>query len=463
LSTVAFLSLYGLAFLLLAGYTARRTAPSQAAAALAPAALLGWLALGVALRLPLLWDTGFHYDTGTYKAWALTASDPADPLNLYKEGYFADYPPLYMYVLALIGSIARLLSWESSPHFTTLVKLPALLCDATTALLLRRLLREQLGHARGLALASLYWLNPAMIFTGALWGQTEALLCMLVLLGWLAWRADRLKTAAVVFAIALAFKPQGGLYAGVFAIAVALSSPWRRTAAAALVGIGAYALIVLPFAWSRPPDWLFSLYLNTASTYDYITVNAYNLWALLGWNWKQDAGTALGLSMQTWALIDAGIAILALAIWLGLRLRRTGDPRAGSVDVAWAFVLATIAFFMLAPRMHERYILMLLPMLFLLEPARIRLPLVLLWTAAALANISYVYHYYIDLDQIAPADTPFIRVSAGINIAVSLVTVAYWQWPDWPQRIARFAPRCRRRFRTRVCVPTRAGRCSTAC
>jgi dolichyl-phosphate-mannose-protein mannosyltransferase len=329
LNTAAFLGLYGLAFVLFVVWLLRhRDAADAALPAFGRRQLLGWLAIGIALRLPLLWDTGFHYDTGTYKAWALAASNPEDPLNLYKEGYFADYPPFYMYVLGLLGAIARLLDWGTSTHFTALVKLPALLCDAASSLLLLRELRRELGERRGWTLASLYWFNPALIFTGALWGQTEALLCLMIVGGWLAWRSGHIKLAAVIFAAAVAFKPQGALYAGVFGIAVILGGDRRQIAAAALTGIATYALIVLKFAWSRPWDWLPSLYLSTASTYDYITVNAYNLWALLGWNWEKEAGSALGLPMQTWALIDAAVLITATAIWLGRRLRKTTAPQA---------------------------------------------------------------------------------------------------------------------------------------
>ncbi|MFA5938566.1 MAG: phospholipid carrier-dependent glycosyltransferase [Sinimarinibacterium sp.] len=445
MNSVAFVSLYGSAFLLVAGFVIRRTIASGPSPLVDPrmTQVLAWLVVGVLLRLPLLWDSGFHYDTGTYKAWALTASDPADPLNLYKEGYFADYPPFYMYVLAALGTIARALDWGGSAHFTALVKIPALLCDIAVSLMLLQNLRQQLGNARGWGLASLYWLNPAMIFTGALWGQTEALLCLMIVLGWSAWRAQRIVPAALIFAVAVAFKPQGALYAGVFGIALLISGSLRQILSALIVGLITFALIVLPFAWSRPWDWLPSLYLSTAETYNYMTVNAYNLWALMGWNWRRDAGIAFGLPMQTWALIDAAVAILAAAIHLGLRLRRTADVEARGSLMAWAFVLATIAFFMLAPRMHERYILMLLPMLFVLDPVRVRLPLILTWTFASLANIAYVYYHYIDLAQIAPADTPFIRASSVINIAASVLTLLYWQIPDWPSRVASRLPRLR--------------------
>jgi dolichyl-phosphate-mannose-protein mannosyltransferase len=277
LDTAAFLSLYGLVFVVVAGYVVRRTTAHglvQPPAAAEGWTIAAWLAMGLALRLPMLWDPGFHYDTGTFKAWALTASDPAAPLHVYKEGYFAHYPPFYMVVLAGLGALVRLIGWEASSHFTALIKLPALLADAATALLLLRELKPRLGEGRGWGLASLYWLNPVMIFAGALWGQVESLLCLLLVLGWLAWRSGRVYLAAAAFAVAVAFRPQGVLYAAIFGVALLSSAGWRRNAAAFAVGVVTYSAIVLPFAWSRSLDWLLSLYSGTAGGQDFITTTS---------------------------------------------------------------------------------------------------------------------------------------------------------------------------------------------
>ncbi|MGB1560913.1 MAG: glycosyltransferase family 39 protein [Sinimarinibacterium flocculans] len=439
MNTIAFVSLYGLLFLLIAGFVARRDldAPGAAGARLHRGWVCAWLVLGALIRLPLLWDTGFHYDTGTYQAWALAASDPADPLGVYDDGVYTDHPPLLMYALAVVGAVVRLLGWETSPHFLPLLKLPALLADAATSLLLVHVLRERLGEVRAVALASLYWFNPVLIFVGAKWGQTDAALCLLVAIGWLAWSRQRLFAAAVAFTAAVAFKPLGLLYALLFFVAASMSTPWRRMAPVLASAVGAYALLVLPFAWGRSLEWLASLYLRGPGQPDYITVNAYNLWALVGWNWQTDVGSAFGLKLQRLAAFDVAAALVAIAVWLGWRLRKSPDMGQRGEQIAWAFVLATVALFMLGPAMRERYILFVLPFAFLLAPDRVRLPMATLWTGTALANIAYVYYFYIDKESVAPHDTAFIRLSAATNLLVSVMTVLWWQIPDWTTRVRR--------------------------
>lgn len=450
MNTSALVTLYGIAFLLIAGHLFRRL-PAAAAPGAAPALgrwqILAWLAVGIAMRLPNLWDTGFHYDTGTYKSWALTASDPAKLLGVYSDGHYTDHPPLLMYVLALVGGVARLLGWETSTHFTALVKLPMLVSDALTALLLLRILRREDGSAdgqlRALGYASLYWLNPALIFISAKWGQTDSLLCLLLVLAWDAWARSRALPAAVLLGLAVAFKPQGALYAGLFCVALLLDRRPRSALPALTAGVAAYAAAVLPLTWSKPPEWLLALYIGSGEAIDpnYITVNAYNLWALLGLNWQTEVGSALGIRTQTWAIAATVALIAALATLTGLRLRRQQtDAAARGAHIAWAFVLATIVFFMVAPKMHERYIFMLLPFTLLLAPRHARLPLMLVWTIGAFANIVYVYVYYIDLKSIAPHDTPFIRINAAFNLAATLLTLLFWLAP---QRLARLGERLR--------------------
>ncbi len=438
MNTTALVTLYGITFLLIAGRLGNQaqTAINASPVQLSRWQILAWLAVGIAMRVPNLWDTGFHYDTGTYKAWALTASDPADLLGVYANGHYTDHPPLFMYGLAVVGGIARALSWETSTHFTALIKLPMLISDVLTALILLRVLRREGTPLRALGLASLYWLNPALIFISAKWGQTDSLLCLLLVLAWDAWARTRLPVAAAMLALAVAFKPQGALYAGVFVLALLVEQRPRVALVAIIAGIATYAAVVLPFAWSHPPEWLLTLYLGQGAATDpnYITVNAYNIWALFGLNWQTDVGALLGISTQSWAIATTLALLSALALTTGLKLRHQSDAAVRGSHIAWAFVLATIILFMLAPKMHERYIFMLVPFTLLLAPPRARIPLMLVWTVSALANIAYVYAYYIDLKSIAPHDTPFIRINAAFNLAATLLTLIYWRAPQWPAR-----------------------------
>ena len=60
-------------------------------------------ALLLRLVLALVTD-GYPYDMSCFVAWGdkLAAEGPA---AFYSEGYFADYPPGYLWVLGLVGAI----------------------------------------------------------------------------------------------------------------------------------------------------------------------------------------------------------------------------------------------------------------------------------------------------------------------------------------------------------------------
>ena len=80
--------------------------PDQTAVAARRRTLLWVLGLAFVLRLVLAAATaGYPYDLSCFTAWGdkLLAEGPA---HFYSEGYFADYPPGYLYLLWLVAGAA---------------------------------------------------------------------------------------------------------------------------------------------------------------------------------------------------------------------------------------------------------------------------------------------------------------------------------------------------------------------
>ena len=138
------------------------------------------LVLGLVLRvfiagvyLPL---SGLSNDIGAFTAWAMRLAS-VGPAEFYEAGYFSDYPPGYMYVLWLLGSIGHGLIETLGRDVTGgLVKVPGILADVGVAWLLfvicRRWGGELVDRSRfrvapvtlGLAAATVYLFNPGTIF-----------------------------------------------------------------------------------------------------------------------------------------------------------------------------------------------------------------------------------------------------------------------------------------------------------
>ena len=94
-------------------------------------------ALLLRLVLALVTD-GYPYDMSCFVAWGdkLAAEGPA---AFYSEGYFADYPPGYLWVLGLVGAIRAALhiAYESKWTYFLLALVPSL-CDCGLAWLVYR-------------------------------------------------------------------------------------------------------------------------------------------------------------------------------------------------------------------------------------------------------------------------------------------------------------------------------------
>jgi len=385
------------------GRTAPRRSDGSPSAIPAIAILL---LVGLALRLIIAYvlfpGSGFQSDIGSFTSWALTLAR-GGPGSFYANAGFADYPPGYLYVLWLLGSlgsgVASLLGGGTITLGGTvlplpdtivggLIKLPAIAADLGIAYLLYRLVRRWMGarsDARGAALgaAALYLFNPVTWYDSALWGQIDAVGALVMLVA-IIFLIDGFSEAAVGFAVVAALvKPQFGIVLAPL-IGVTLlrrhlfligSGPrptavprllrswltdeqgvWRLVSSAA---VGAVVLLVLitPFGLDVPT--LISRMGDTAAGYPYLSVNAYDPWALIGSAGQASLASGGGWSSDQVPLLAGlnGFTIGALLLGLGFAV--------GAVQLAWrdsrrsillTAVFLSLAFFILPTRVHERYL-----------------------------------------------------------------------------------------------------------
>ena len=348
--------------------TARAGARQGSLAWALPALLL----VGLVVRLLFINNEGFKTDVSTYTAWALGLSQHGFS-TFYSTIGFADYPPGYFYILAAVGHFWHLFFAAHDRGFGLLrdfVKLPAIFADLGVGALLYAVVRRFAGAGFGLGAAALYVLNPATIYVSALWGQVDSISGGLALLAIYALlRSEdqagsdggRAETAWIVggwlaFAYSLLIKPQAAVLLPLL-VAFAFVDPRRRRAriVASAIGVGAAILLALlltePFHPSNPIAafvWLFERYAYGSNVYPYNSVNAFNLWAVRGMLWVPDTQPILGLKQYVWGVLLV-VAALALIVWRYVQERTTQALLEGCA-------VATLAFFVLATRMHERYL-----------------------------------------------------------------------------------------------------------
>ncbi|HOB19342.1 MAG TPA: glycosyltransferase family 39 protein [Candidatus Atribacteria bacterium] len=307
--------------------------------------MLLWI--GFALRIviaPL--GLSFPNDMGLFRYWAQEGAK--DLIHIYSNASFLDYPPFYIYVLSIIGTIARILGLSGDESlYVLLLKLPSILADLATAYLLYKLAVKRLPGSWPLAVAGLYIFNPAVVLDTAIWGQVDSFLMMLLAAGFYLLDADRPELCAFPFAAAVLTKPQGLILMPVVLFELIKRKDIKLLLKTAAYGVGAIVLLAMPFAIVEGPMWLLDLYLSTTGNYTYASLNAFNFFAMLGANLKQDSETFVLLSYKVWGYAFIVLTVLYTAI---IYIRGRGRHLA-----YLGGLLLSLGVFVLSVRMHERY------------------------------------------------------------------------------------------------------------
>jgi len=243
-------------------------------------ALVLLVVIGLIVRLLFISSDGFKNDVASFEGWAITLAE--NPFSqFYGKAGFADYPPGYFYILAIVGAIWEHVFKHADPTYSALkflVKLPAIFADLLVGIVLFGIVRRFASDRWALGAAALYLLNPAVIFISAVWGQVDAIACGFALLAiYLLLRSqDRAPRSYIVgawlaFGYSLLIKPQSAILAPLFIAFAFVGGPQqRRNARLVASGIGIVAslalalVLTLPFHPTGNPlaalDWLYQRY-----------------------------------------------------------------------------------------------------------------------------------------------------------------------------------------------------------
>ncbi|HYH92968.1 MAG TPA: glycosyltransferase 87 family protein, partial [Candidatus Saccharimonadales bacterium] len=305
-------------------------------------AILIVLALGLVLRLIiayLLPGSGFEADLNAFRYWANDLATNGLG-GFYQRDFFHDYTPGYLYVLWLVGIVGQAVGGVGD-----LIKIPPILADLAVGWLVWSMIRELGGRDRvaliGGAVAAF---NPIFWFDSVVWGQVDAFGVVFVLLALRELWRDRPERAAIWTVVAAIIKPQLGILIPLVAVVTIrralwpvqrpaiegtavdrgddapqpasrmgpldrirawerrTDSPWRIITTG-MAGYLTAVLLSLPFGLSvigittQAPflsSGLIDQVVVAGGGYPYLTVNAYNAWAVV----PGDTGASLAATGQ---------------------------------------------------------------------------------------------------------------------------------------------------------------------
>lgn len=291
-----------------------------------------------------LFFKGHETDMSCFNAWSgmLKANGLAE---FYVSGSFTDYPPGYMYILYLLGFIKDIFG-ENVILTYTILKLPAIISDILLGLCAYKVCEKYGQEKLKNLLFSFFAFNPVTILNSAIWGQVDSVFTLFVVLMLMALTERKMLISYFLFGIAIFIKPQALFYApvlfyGILDNVILNDFSWKRfgkNLIGGLCAIGLVFLLALPFGI----DNVISQYIATLGSYNYATVNAYNLWAALGMNWSPVNG---GISASGYIFIILIVAASATLFF--------AKKEKNKYFLTSAFICFGV--FMLSVKMHERY------------------------------------------------------------------------------------------------------------
>lgn len=359
--------------------------------------------------------SGYPTDMTCWTLWSSAAGSDGF-FQIYSNMSFLDYPPGYIYVLHIIGSIGQMTGIEcGTPTYDLMLKIPAIISDIILGWIIYRLLAKKLMHKLGLILAFLYVMNPLVLLDSAAWGQIDSVLTLAVIGYLLALYKENIIGATIIFIVGLLIKPQmlffGPVLAVVF-IQYVIKAGWGKGIKTFLIslfsGVGLFALVVFPFTGDKAWYWIFEKYMGTINSYDYITLNSANIYGMLGLNWMPTETVKMGLTLGTWGMIGL-IATVVIYFTVAFINR---DKK--NIFILTAMLMTGIYAFGL--KMHERYLFPVIAILliaYIFDNRKSILAMFGVLSTAVFINVAQV----LAVIHIPPDDIIF-KVSSGVVVVV---------------------------------------------
>jgi Gpi18-like mannosyltransferase len=415
--------------------------------------ITGLVVLGLALRLIIAYlipGSGFGVDLSSFQYWASNLANEG-LAGFYQRDFFHDYTPGYLYVLWLVGGVANLFGGGVGD----LIKLPPIAADLALGYLVWSMVKELGGSERSARIgAALVLFNPVTWFDSVVWGQVDSFGVVFLLLALRELWRDRPERAAILATVAALIKPQLGILIPIVVIVVirralrsrggygaeehpgrrATTTPWEarvrgpvRIITSGLAAVLTAFVACLPFGLDFPFG-LISQIFKTAGGYPYLSVNAFNPWAVFVHRAADGIDQSVALTRQ-WICDSTILASPPSEFRLGPfvipQLSNPGSPTdlcpdgamlgpfpALAVGAAMFLVVAAIvcwvlwrrpdrltmtiglavlamAFFVLPTRVHERYLFPFAAVAALLAAASIRWRIA--YVLSALATFANLY------------------------------------------------------------------------
>lgn len=340
--------------------------------------------IGTVLRIWLTVLPGFKIDVEAWFAWALRLNEVGF-VNFYSSEVFTVFAPGYLYILSLLGFIKNLLNIDNQLFFQ-IVKLPSIISEVILGYLVYKEVKRYSNINLAYLISLAIILNPGFIFNSSIWGQTDGVLTLFLFLTIYFLKERKLPVSSFFLGLSLLIKPQAIAIVPIFVIFLMRNFSIKNFLGLFLPTSLVILILSLPFFPRNPLVGLYDFLLNSINEYNATSLFAYNFWGIIGF-WIDDSKKFMELSFKGWGYL----------LYLGYWLMLTFFYFKKKLSIYQLATLATLSFFFLPTRVHERY---LYPGLFFLILLTFQIKntsfliLTFILNLMYLLNLYFVYTYY---------------------------------------------------------------------
>ncbi len=403
-----------------------------------------WLliAVGLLARLPFMPIYGFKQDFLFLSSWGTYLTDHSvttiyDKPEELRFG-FVNYPPFYLYILTAVSRVHHLffsIPLEQSRIFLCMNKCVTFLFEIFTALLLYHYVLKRKNSTMALYALGFYFLNPAIIYVSAYYGQLDAILAALLLASVLLMLSDCYFLSGCLVSCALLMKIQTIPFLPLFFFIPIARGQYKKTCSMSLGFLSAGLLILFPYICTGHLGQLLDRCVFQSIEWGkLVTVGAYNIWFLhadpfilderiWGWLFGHDGKLTANPLICLLTYKNLGIFLFSSAYLLTLhRLWKNNDR----VNILLAAAHLSLAFFMLPTKVHERY---LFPFFVFYAPLALtgvtRLFLFFGFSLSYFVNLMAVCPLFREVPPLKEIDTPVGLLFAVVNIILYVLFLVY--------------------------------------
>ncbi|OGK24573.1 hypothetical protein A2954_00070 [Candidatus Roizmanbacteria bacterium RIFCSPLOWO2_01_FULL_37_12] len=365
-----------------------------------------FLGFGLLIRLLLIPIPGFKADVAFWKGWGLAVADKGILWLVNNTNY--NYPPGFAYILWLINKVYALFKnpynineyWaDNNVLYLFLIKIITIIADLVVVLVIIKIGRKirEAGKQKSdvteirksehqkyqssvvnlptsdLSLkliqifALFYFLNPAVIYDGTVWGQVDQLGLALLLVSSYLLLVNRPRWAAVALIVGCLMKFQNIIFLPLFFLFIFKKFSFREMISSFAIALLTFMIIVSPFIFSRQMEKLYWLLTINSDWFPWFSLNSFNFW----WIASGLKGMQMNDKHLFIGIISAkqfGLYMFIFAYFISSITVFLSKKEELFKNFVLACSLAVFAFFHLLTQSHERYLFPLtglLPILFL--------------------------------------------------------------------------------------------------